>query len=83
MVVARSALGLPLEGGSLDGLMLPFFAWLILIILTFPALLAVFIPLVAIVVCAPMSATSALTIDELTNLVFRGEYPNGWFEQSE
>ena len=79
MTWSRSALGLPLEGGSLDGLTLQFLAWATLILAGLIVALYLGIILIASVVASVLFAARSLSWKEAVDYTLRSKYPKRWY----
>lgn len=79
MYKTRTAFGLPLEAGSLEGLRTQFMLWIATCLLSIP--IAIYGCMVAIsgAVAMPMTISGRLTRSEATRYVFFGRYPMKWF----
>lgn len=79
---SRLALGLPVGSGSLDGVLLPFLAWL-----AFLLFITVFVWLVGIVLVAALSTLILMPLgkirpSEVSKYVFRSQYPSSWYKSA-
>ncbi len=79
---SRLALGLPLGSGSLDGMYLPFLAWVV-----FFLFITVFVWLLGIILVAGCSTLILILLGEMQlsealNYVFRSEYPRSWYKSA-
>ena len=79
---SRLALGLPLGSGSLDGMYLPFLAWI-----AFFLFITVFVWLLGIVLVAAFSTLILMPLgrmqpSEVPKYIFRSEYPRSWYQSA-
>lgn len=78
MLQTMQAFGLPLEGGSLEGIRLQFIAWLLTTVITIP--LAFYISMVGIgtLFSAFMLLIGNITIEQAKHFTLYGKYPRQW-----
>ncbi len=79
---SRLALGLPLGSGSLDGMVLPFLAWI-----AFFSFITVFVWLLGIIIVAAVSTFVLMLLGkmqpkEVPRYVFLSEYPRSWYQSA-
>jgi hypothetical protein len=79
---SRLALGLPLGSGSLDGVYLPFLAWI-----AFFLFITVFVWLFGIIIVAAASTFVLMLLGKMKpkdvpKYVFRSEYPRSWYQSA-
>ena len=79
---SRLALGLPLGAGPLDGMVLPFLAWIIFFLLITVFVWLAGINLVAAVSTFVLMLLGKMQPKEVPRYVFRSEYPRSWYESA-
>jgi hypothetical protein len=79
---SRLALGIPLDSGSLDGMYLPFLAWIV-----FFLFITVFVWLIGIILVAAFSTLILIPLgrmkpSEAPEYIFRSVYPRSWYKSA-
>ena len=79
---SRLALGLPLGSGSLEGVYLPFLAWI-----AFVLFIMVFVWLLGIIVVAAASTSILMLLGKMNpkdvpKYVFLSKYPRSWYQSA-
>lgn len=78
-VELRTNLGIPLEGGSLDGMRGPFLAWVLVALISVPLTIIPSIVFVALIVGVIFWSVRAISLKEALHLGLLGRYPASWF----
>ena len=80
MYQTRSALGLPMNAGPLEGLRIKLFAWIGLVLIAIPLIFYCCVVLVRGTFGLMMVLTGQFTLQEAKGYAFYSKYPEHWFQ---
>jgi hypothetical protein len=75
----RTVLGIPLEGGSLDGIMGPFLIWVLGVLIAIPLALIPCFVFAALIVGILFWVIRRISFREALDFALVGKYPASWF----
>ena len=78
----RLALGLPVGSGAMDGLVLQFFIWVVLTLVSLVAFFYAGILLAGMMAMLLLTATRSESVGEAIDFVLRSKYPARWFKST-
>ena len=75
----RTVLGLPMEGGSLEGIMGPFLIWVLGVLIAIPLALIPCVVFAALIVGILFWVIRRISFREALDFALVGKYPASWF----